>query len=96
MPGSRLALGLQMNRTTLHELVTQLTDQNKTALQLQPLRENRPLMGAALGASLAAIRQLKDCDERTQALALPGKPGAGGSRAGAGGSKQGGQRRGAP
>ncbi|WIY29360.1 type III secretion system effector protein XopU [Paracidovorax citrulli] len=96
VPGSRLALGLQMNRTTLHELVTQLTDQNKTALQLQPLRENRPLMGAALGASLAAIRQLKDCDERTQALALPGKPGAGGSRAGAGGSKQGGQRRGAP
>ncbi|WP_225975986.1 hypothetical protein [Paracidovorax avenae] len=95
-PGSKLAQNLQMNRSTLHELIAQMTDLNKRALQLQPLRENRPLMGAALGASLAAIRQLQDCDQRTQARALPGPQGASGSRAGAGGPKPAGHRRRAP
>ncbi len=95
-PGSRLAQALQMNRTTLHELIAWMTDLNKKALQLQPLRENRPLMAAALGASLAAIRQLQDCDQRTQALVLPGPQGASGSRAGEGRPKPAGQRRRVP
>ncbi|MEJ8417884.1 type III secretion system effector protein XopU [Xanthomonas oryzae] len=95
-PDSEVAKALVTNVLQFLALIRNLTYHNKKAQQLGPLRENRPLMATALRASLTAIRQMQDCDERTQLIAAPCMQGAGGSRAGAGGPKQARQRRRAP